>query len=111
MSGQTGNQTSDYTGFESSVNSWTVAGAASWTLFDGLGIPNRINEAAANLDVQKANEDQIRNSVALDVHNAYLNLKSVIETIGSAEGRMNCRRKITRSLHCVLLRGSGPISK
>ena len=70
------------------------AGAASWTLFDGLGIQNRINEAAANLEVQKANEDEIRNGVALDVHNAYLNLKSVIETIGSAKKRSFCRGKL-----------------
>ena len=84
LSGQTGDQISDYPGFEENVNSWSVTGAVSWTLFDGLGTQNRINEAAANLDVQAANKDQLRSSVALDVHNAYRNLKSVIETIGSA---------------------------
>jgi len=85
FSAQTGNTITDYPGFESSVNAWSLTGAASWTIFDGLGTQNRINEAAANLEVQKATEDSVRNSVALDVRNAYLNLKSVIETIASAK--------------------------
>lgn len=85
LKGQTGNQVTDYPGFESSLNSWSVMGVASWTLFDGLGIQNRIREAAANLDAQKASEDQFKNGIALDVRDAYLNLKSVVETITSAK--------------------------
>jgi outer membrane protein TolC len=85
LSGQTGNQVTTYSGFESNINSWSVAGTLAWTLFDGLGIQNRINEAAANLELQQATEDQLRNSLALDVRNAYLNLKSVIEMISSAK--------------------------
>jgi outer membrane protein len=85
LSGQTGNQITDYSGFESNINSWSITGTVAWTIFDGLGIQNRVSEAAANLDVQRANEDQIRNGIALDVRNAYLNLKSVIETLSSAK--------------------------
>ena len=85
LNGQIGNQITDYPDYESNINSWSVTGVVSWTLFDGLGIQNRIREAAANLDAQRASEDQVRSSIALDVRNAYLNLKSVIETIGSAK--------------------------
>ncbi len=85
FSAQTGNTVTDYPGFEASSNAWSLTGAASWTLFDGLGTQNRINEAAANLEVQKATEEQVRSNVALDVRNALLNLRSVIETIASTK--------------------------
>jgi outer membrane protein len=67
------------------TRSWSITGMASWTLFDGLGLQNRIREAAANLDAQKANEEQVRNGIALEVRDARLNLKSALETIDSSE--------------------------
>ncbi|MBI5400296.1 TolC family protein [Candidatus Saganbacteria bacterium] len=85
LNGQTGNQVTDYSSFQSSLNSWSVTGSASWTLFDGLGRENRINEAAADLAAERANEDQIRNGIALEVRDAFLSLKSVIDSIGSAK--------------------------
>lgn len=80
-----GNRITEYPTYKSDVNSWAVTGAASWTLFDGLGIRNRIREATANLEAQKATEDQVRNGIALEVRDSYLNLKSAIETIGSVK--------------------------
>jgi outer membrane protein TolC len=85
LSGQTGNQIVEYPSYKTDINSWSITGIASWTLFDGFGIQNRICEATANLDAQKANEEQIKNGIALEVRDAYLNLKSARETIGSAK--------------------------
>lgn len=85
LSGKSGNQIVEYPSYSSDVNSWSVTGAASWTLFDGLGIQNRIREAAANLEEQRANETQVKNGIALDVHSACLNLKSLIEALGSTK--------------------------
>lgn len=80
-----GNLITEFPSYKSDVSSWNVTGAASWTLFDGLGRENRIREAAANLDAQKATEEQVKNGIALEVRDAYLNLKSALETIGSAK--------------------------
>ena len=85
INGQTGNQYTEYPSYNYAVNSWSVVGVASWTLFDGLGLQNRIKEAAANLEAQKASEEQVRNAIVLEVRNAYLELKSVLETIDSAK--------------------------
>ena len=82
-SGNTSNQSTDYPSLKSTVNSWQVTGAATWTLFDGFGIQNKISEASANLEAQKAGEEATRNGIMLDVRNAYFNLKSALETIGS----------------------------
>jgi len=85
FNGQIGNQFTEYPAYKYTVNSWSVMGAASWTLFDGLGIQNRVKEAAANLEAQSASEEQVRNAIALEVRSAYLELKSVLETITSAK--------------------------
>jgi outer membrane protein TolC len=89
LTGSSGNRISEFPAFKTDVNSWSIAGAASWTLFDGLGIQNRIREAAANLDSQKATEEQVRNGIALEVRDAYLSLKSDLETIDSAKKAVN----------------------
>jgi outer membrane protein TolC len=85
LTASTGDQITEYPSYKSDVNSWRVTGAASWTLFDGMGRENRIREAVANLEAQKATEDQVRNGIALEVRDSYLNLKSAIETIGSVK--------------------------
>lgn len=85
LSGQTGNRVTEYPTYGTNVNSWSVAGAASWTLFDGLTTENKIREAAANLDSQKANEKQVWNGIELEVRSAYLSLKTSIDTLGSTK--------------------------
>jgi len=84
LSGQTGNQGVSYPSYDNNTNAWSVTGAASWTLFNGLSNLNKVKEASANLDAQKANEEQVRNSIALEVRDSFLNLKSAFETIGSS---------------------------
>lgn len=85
LTGSIGNRITEYPTYKSDVNSWAMTGAASWTLFDGLGIQNRIREAAANLDAQKATEDQVKNGILLEVRDAYFNLKNSVETITSTK--------------------------
>jgi outer membrane protein TolC len=85
LSGTAGNRVSDYPTFRSDVNSWSVSGAASWKIFDGTVNYNKIREASSNLDAQKANEIQVRNSVALEVRNAYFNLNSTLTAVVSAK--------------------------
>ncbi len=85
LTASTGNRITEYPNYKSDVNSWSVVGLASWTLFDGLGIQNRVREAAANLNAQKATEELIRKSIALEVRDAYLSLKNALGTIGSAK--------------------------
>jgi outer membrane protein TolC len=76
-----GNQLTQYPTFQSNVNSWKIAGVGSWSLFDSFGRENRVREAAENLSAQKANVEQIKNSIALEVNDAYLNLKSALDTV------------------------------
>lgn len=83
VSGKTGYQSTDYPSIKSTVNSWSITGAASWTLFDGFGIQNKIIEANAELESQKAGEEATKNGIKLDVRNAYFNLKSALDTIDS----------------------------
>jgi outer membrane protein len=85
LNGTIGNRVTEYPSFTTDVDSWSVMGIASWTIFDGLGIQNRIREASASLDAQKATEEQLRNGIALEVRDAYLSLRSAMETIGSAK--------------------------
>jgi outer membrane protein len=85
LSATTGNSITEYPTFKSDVNSWRVTGAGSWTLFDGLGRENRIKEASANLDAQRATAEQVKNGIALEVRDALLSLKATLDTIGSTQ--------------------------
>lgn len=89
LSGQTGNRITEYPSLKTDVNSWSIMGVASWTLFDGLNTQNKINEAAANLAATKASEEQVRNGIALEVRDAFLTLKSSLLTIGSTQKAVN----------------------
>ena len=85
LAASTGNSVTEYPTFKSDVNNWQVTGSGSWTLFDGLGRENRIREAAANLDAQRANEEQVKNGIALEVRDAHLSLKATLDTISSTK--------------------------
>jgi outer membrane protein TolC len=85
INGKIGNQIVEYSSYKSDVNSWSVTGTASWTLFDGFGIQSRVREAQANFEALKASEEVIKNGILLEVRDAYFNLKSALETIGSAK--------------------------
>ncbi|MCX5751087.1 MAG: TolC family protein [Candidatus Saganbacteria bacterium] len=81
LTANSGSQLTKYPTFQSDVSSWNVMGSASWTLFDSLARENRISEANENLSAQKANLKQFSDNVALQVHTAYLTLKSALDVV------------------------------
>ena len=64
---------------------WNVGAALSIPLFSGLSTKYQIDEAGANLDILKANEDSIRQAIRLDVEQAYLDVRDTAEQIVMAE--------------------------
>lgn len=64
---------------------WNAGAALSIPLFSGFSTKYQIDEAEANLAILKANEDAIRQSIRLDVEQAYLNVQDTAEQIAMAE--------------------------
>ncbi|OGC08168.1 hypothetical protein A2230_05375 [candidate division WOR-1 bacterium RIFOXYA2_FULL_36_21] len=82
-----GTYNSDYTQYPSyftDVNSWSALISASWNILD-MTLPGKIQKASADLDAQRANENSVKNSIALETRNAFSELKSTKETIQSTE--------------------------
>ncbi|MCX5749921.1 MAG: TolC family protein [Candidatus Saganbacteria bacterium] len=81
LSANSGNQLTQFPTFQSNVNSWKVMGSGSWNIFDSFARENRVKEAFENLAAQKANVDQFKNNIAMEVHGSYLNLKSALDIV------------------------------
>jgi outer membrane protein TolC len=81
LNANAGNQISRFPTFQSDVNSWKIAGVGTWKLFDSFGRENRVSEAAENLAAQQANIEQVKNMIELEVHDAYLMLKSSLDVV------------------------------
>lgn len=64
---------------------WNAGLTLSFPLFSGFLTKHQVEEAKANLNVQKANEESLRQSIFLEVQQAYLNLKEAEERIPIAE--------------------------
>lgn len=64
---------------------WNAGASLSIPLFSGLSTKYQVDEAKANLDVLKANEDSVRQAIRLDVQQAYLNVQDAAEQISVAE--------------------------
>jgi outer membrane protein len=64
---------------------WMVGATLSFPIFSGLSTKYQVDEARANLDVQKANEEVLRQSIHLDVQQAWLNLQVARDRISTAE--------------------------
>jgi outer membrane protein len=64
---------------------WNAGAALNFPLFTGLSTKYQVDEARANLEVLKANEDSIRQAISLDVKQAYLNVQDTAEQISMAE--------------------------
>jgi outer membrane protein TolC len=107
LNGTLGNRVTAYPAYSTDVNSWTVTGAASWTPFDGFGTLNRIREAEASLAAQKASEDQVRNGIALEVKNAYLNVISILESISSNKKAVDSAQENFKVSNQRYLAGAG----
>ncbi len=64
---------------------WEVGAAISFPVFNGFLTKYQVEEAKANLNVLRANEESMRQSIFSDVQQAYLNLKQAEESIPTAE--------------------------
>jgi outer membrane protein len=64
---------------------WNVGASLSFPLFSGFLTKYQVEEANANLNVLRANEESLRQTVFLEVQQAYLNLKDAEERIPTAE--------------------------
>lgn len=66
-------------------HSWNVGAALSFPIFSGFLTKYQVSEAKANLDVQKANEESLKQTVFLEVQQAYLILRAAEEAIPTAK--------------------------
>jgi outer membrane protein len=64
---------------------WNIGAALSFPLFSGFLTKHQVEEAKANLNVLKANEESVKQSVMLDVQQSYLNLKAAEERVPTAK--------------------------
>ena len=77
-----GNAAYGYAGDDKSMDkSWNVGVALTFPLFSGLSTKYAVEEARANLDVAKANEESLRQKVYLEVQSAWLNRREAFERI------------------------------
>ncbi len=84
-----GNAAYGYAGDDMSINddrkSWNVGASLTFPLFTGLSTKYQIQEARANLDVLTANEDALKQKVALEIESAYLSMKEAEERIAAGK--------------------------
>ncbi len=66
-------------------NGWTIGVSVNVPLFSGFLTKNQVDEARSNLSVFKANEESLRQSILLDVQQAYLNLQQAEDQIPTAQ--------------------------
>ncbi|MGO9613469.1 MAG: TolC family protein [Dissulfurispiraceae bacterium] len=66
-------------------NGWNVGVSLNFPLFSGFLTKYQVDQARANLNVAKENEDSLRLSVLLDVQQSFLNLKQAEESIPTTE--------------------------
>lgn len=64
---------------------WSAGVTLTFPLFSGFLTNNQVREAKENLNVQKANEESLRQSILLDVQQAYLSLREVEDSVAVAE--------------------------
>ncbi|MDI6742508.1 MAG: TolC family protein [Smithella sp.] len=64
---------------------WNAGATLNFPLFSGFSTKYQVDEARANLEILKANEDTLRQSIRLDVQQAYLNVQDAAEQISMAE--------------------------
>jgi len=83
----TGNASYDRsdTVFFPSGEGWSAGVALSFPIFSGFLTKHQVEEAKANFGAAKANEEALRQSILLDVQQAYLNLLVAEESISNTE--------------------------
>ncbi len=66
-------------------NTWSAGVTVSVPIFNGFSTKNLVEEAKADLNISKANEESLRQSVTLEVQQSYFSLKEAEEMIPVAE--------------------------
>ncbi|MDP1666208.1 MAG: TolC family protein [Methylobacter sp.] len=74
-----------HTSLPSDTQSWTMGMQISVPLFTGFNVTYQIRSAQEQLEVQRANYDQLEQSVSLDVWRAYQLLNTAHESFKSSE--------------------------
>ncbi len=64
---------------------WTIGVGVTFPIFSGFLTKKQVEEARANLSVFRANEESLKQSILLDVQQAYLNLVDTERSISTAE--------------------------
>jgi outer membrane protein len=64
---------------------WDVGAALSFPIFSGFLTKYQVQEAKANLNVLKANEESVKQTVISDVQQAFLNLKAAEQRVPTAK--------------------------
>jgi len=64
---------------------WRVGATLNFPLFSGFSTKYQVEEAKANLQVVNANEEALRQTIYLEVKQAYLNLQQASESISTTE--------------------------
>jgi outer membrane protein len=83
----TGNGSYNWTGgrIDQLDHGWNVGAVISFPIFSGFLTKYQVEEAKANVSVLRANEESLRQSVFLDVQQAYLTLRAAEEAIPTAK--------------------------
>lgn len=82
----TGNAGYSYAGNEFPLaRGWNLGATLTFPLFSGFLTKYQVEEAKANLNVLRANEETVRQTVFLEVQQAYLNLGEAEERVPTAE--------------------------
>jgi TolC family type I secretion outer membrane protein len=83
----TGNANYNRTGdaFMPEQSGWSAGVTLTFPLFNGFLTNNQVKEAKQNLNIQKANEEVLRQSILLDVQQAYLNMRALEDGVAVAE--------------------------
>jgi len=71
--------------FPPEKSGWSAGVTLTIPLFSGFLTNGQVREAKENLNVQKANEETLRQGILLDVQQAYLNLVALEDGVGVAE--------------------------
>lgn len=73
------------TQFVPEKSGWSAGVTLNIPLFNGFLTNYQVKEAKENLNTQKANEETLRQSILLDVQQAYLNMSALEEGVAVAE--------------------------
>ncbi|MDD5594318.1 MAG: TolC family protein, partial [Candidatus Margulisbacteria bacterium] len=67
------------------LENWRSLLVASWNIFDGFNTPQQVKEAYSNLGAARAQAQQIKDGIGLEVNSAYLNLTSSADKIAASQ--------------------------